>query len=67
MDALIVQVCGRGDVVGDGVVPLESSHLEGAKQVTLDGVFHSINAPDAWYGSEGVVDSWLKKVEGLRY
>lgn len=61
------QVCGRGDVVGDGVVPLESSHLEGATQVTLQGVFHSINAPTAWYGSEAVVDKWLRKVEGLKY
>lgn len=53
--------------MGDGVVPLESAHLEGARQITLDGVFHSINAPTAWYGSEGVVDAWLRKVEGLKY
>jgi hypothetical protein len=62
-----VQVCGRGDVVGDGVVPLEAAHLEGAKQVNLKDVFHSINAPRAWYGSEEVIDSWLRQVEGVRY
>lgn len=62
-----VQVCGRGDVVGDGVVPLEAAHLEGAKQVNLQNVFHSINAPKAWYGSEEVIDSWLGEVEGIRY
>ncbi len=62
-----IQVCGRGDVVGDGVVPLGSAHLDGAKQVNLKNVFHSINAPDQWYGSEGVIDSWLRQVEGLKY
>ena len=62
-----VQVCGRGDVVGDGVVPLEAAHLEGAKQISLRDVFHSINAPKAWYGSEEVIDSWLRQVEGLKY
>lgn len=53
--------------MGDGVVPLESAHLDGAKQITLQNVFHSINAPTAWYGSEGCVDMWLRKVEGLKY
>lgn len=48
-------------------MPLLSSHLAGAQQITLPGVYHSINAPTAWYGSEGVVDSWLRKVDGLRY
>jgi len=62
-----VQVCGRGDVVGDGVVPLEAAHLDGAKQINLKDVFHSINAPRAWYGSEEVIDSWLRQVEGLMY
>ncbi|CAM9384452.1 unnamed protein product [Heterosigma akashiwo] len=52
-------VCGRGDVTGDGVVPLNSAHLDGAAQLTLPGVFHSINNP-VWYGSEKVVDLWLR-------
>lgn len=38
------------------------AHLEGAEQVTLDGVFHSVDKPDDWYGSEGVVDRWLDSV-----
>ena len=60
--------CGRGDVTGDGVVPLEWTHLEGATQVTLKGVLHSINEAgttiptDRWYGSENVVDKWLPTV-----
>lgn len=58
-------VCGQGDVTGDGVVPLEWTQLEGAKQIRLEGVLHSINEAgttmptDRWYGSEGVIDRWL--------
>lgn len=43
-------------------MPLVYAHLEGAEQVTLDGVFHSVDKPDDWYGSEAVVDRWLGTV-----
>lgn len=43
-------------------MPLVSAHLEGAEQITLEGVFHSVDKPDEWYGSEGVVDRWLATV-----
>lgn len=59
-------VCGKGDGVrGDGVVPLEYALLDGAREVSLDGVLHSINEAgtteptDNWYGSEQVVDRWM--------
>lgn len=51
-------VCGQGSATGDGVVPLESGHLDQATQLTLPGIFHSINRPDQWYGSDAVIDSW---------
>lgn len=51
-------VCGDGETTGDGVVPLCAAHLDNATQLTLQGVFHSINAPTSWYGSEGKIDSW---------
>jgi len=35
------QVCGEAAVWGDGVVPIPAAHLEGALQLTLDGVYHS--------------------------
>ncbi|XP_065853034.1 uncharacterized protein [Euphorbia lathyris] len=35
------QVCGQADVWGDGVVPEVSAHLEGAVNISLDGVYHS--------------------------
>ncbi|CAM9573394.1 unnamed protein product [Discosporangium mesarthrocarpum] len=60
-------VCGAGAVMGDACVPLMSAHLDGAEQVTLDGVFHSVDRPDDWYGADPVVDCWLGTVlEGLR-
>ncbi|KAJ9680108.1 hypothetical protein PVL29_019406 [Vitis rotundifolia] len=57
------QVCGQADVWGDGVVPEASAHLEGALNVTLDGVYHSpVGSDDVsrpWYGSPAVVEQWV--------
>uniref|UniRef100_A0A0G4HYV6 Uncharacterized protein n=1 Tax=Chromera velia CCMP2878 TaxID=1169474 RepID=A0A0G4HYV6_9ALVE len=59
-------VLGEGEGVwGDGVVPVEKAHLQGATQLTLEGVFHSINAPLRWYGSDAFVDCWLKEAVRL--
>lgn len=49
-------------IAGDACVPLISAHLEGAEQITLEGVYHSVDTPEAWYGAEEVVDSWLGAV-----
>jgi hypothetical protein len=51
-------VCGDGSTIGDGVVPYCAAHLDNAVQVDLDGVLHSINAPDNWYGSSQVIERW---------
>ncbi|CAI9269212.1 unnamed protein product [Lactuca saligna] len=57
------QVCGQADVWGDGVVPEVSAHLEGALNISLDGVYHSPVGSDdesrPWYGSPAVVDQWV--------
>ena len=72
-------VCGRPDVWGDSITPVESAHLEGARQVTLEGVFHgplgaSADDPEGgeadkntrfWYGSACVIDSWAPEALGL--
>jgi hypothetical protein len=58
-------VSGKGEMTGDGVVPLKWALLEGSRNIVLDGVLHSINEAgttlptDRWYGSEKVVDRWL--------
>ncbi|KAH7306673.1 hypothetical protein KP509_22G024400 [Ceratopteris richardii] len=61
------QVCGQADVWGDGIVPEVSAHLHGARNITLDGVYHSMlgaRYPDKpWYGSPGVLEQWVHYLE----
>ena len=28
------------------------------ESLILDGVFHAMNTPTAWYGSDSVIDAW---------
>ncbi|XP_039144453.1 uncharacterized protein LOC120281826 [Dioscorea cayenensis subsp. rotundata] len=57
------QVCGRAEVWGDGVVPEISAHLEGALNISLEGVYHSPVGSDdesrPWYGSPAIVEKWV--------
>ncbi|KAG0611449.1 hypothetical protein M758_7G142000 [Ceratodon purpureus] len=56
------QVCGQADVWGDGVVPEVSAHLEGAENLTFEGVYHSpVGASDErpWYGTSKILDQWV--------
>ncbi|RLM79657.1 hypothetical protein C2845_PM12G01590 [Panicum miliaceum] len=57
------QVCGRADVWGDGVVPEMAAHLEGALNISFDGVYHSpVGADDEqrpWYGSPAILKQWV--------
>jgi pimeloyl-ACP methyl ester carboxylesterase len=61
-------VAGNGNLIGDGVVPLEWTQLDGSKQIELLDVVHSINEAgttiptDRWYGSENIIDQWLPTV-----
>ena len=50
--------CGRGDVAGDGVTPVEVAHLPGAENVVLEGVWHGPKgrAGRPWYGD--AADEW---------
>ena len=42
--SLVVQVCGEGEgILGDCVVPKDWALLEGAEQIVLPGVFHSMS------------------------
>ncbi|KAE9609496.1 hypothetical protein Lal_00020553 [Lupinus albus] len=58
------QVCGKAEVWGDGIVPEESAHLEGAINISLDGIYHSPLASDdhfrPWYGSPAALDQWVQ-------
>ena len=54
---------GRGDCWGDGITPVDSAHLDGATNLTLDQVQHSPRSRQAgqyqWYGSENAVLQWM--------
>jgi pimeloyl-ACP methyl ester carboxylesterase len=50
--------CGVGNCWGDGITPIAAAHLQGAENCTLDGVFHSPNPNQSWYGSKEIVDQW---------
>lgn len=67
------QVCGDASVWGDGITPVDCAHLTGAKQITLEGVYHSplgavLPAADGssvgrpWYGSPSIVSRWVAEV-----
>jgi triacylglycerol esterase/lipase EstA (alpha/beta hydrolase family) len=50
--------CGQGNCWGDGITPIVAAHLEGATNLTLDGVMHSPNSSGIWYGSSEVLANW---------
>jgi len=55
---------GRGDVWGDGLVPLECALLPGARHLVLDGVTHYKICGSPWYGeSEEVIARWWPDFE----
>lgn len=65
-----VALGGVGNATGDGLVPVDWAHLQGAEQLTLDGCLHSINVAGTTrptnrsYLCEYFVDAWMEKVLG---
>ena len=58
------QVCGRAAVDGDGITPVESALMDGARHVVLDDVYHTPLGADAaagraWYGSLAAFERWV--------
>ena len=54
-------VIGRAAVPGtegDGLVPVVSAGLDGARQIVLDGAIHGPGAGARWYGTDDAVDVW---------
>ena len=55
-------ICGKGDVWGDGAVPVESALLDGARHLVLDDLNHyAMKGDRRWYGSPDVVAAWWQK------
>jgi len=50
---------GQGNVWGDGLVPIQSAHLDGAEPRLLEGVAHSSKVSRNWYaGSKAIARKW---------
>ena len=52
--------CGQGNCWGDGITPIESAHLKGAENLTLDGAKHSPRRNSRWYGSPDLLAKWVE-------
>jgi pimeloyl-ACP methyl ester carboxylesterase len=51
-------MCGNGATWGDGLIPIESAVLHGARSIILDGVSHYAVFGETWYGSPAAVVRW---------
>ncbi len=45
-------------IEGDGVVPVRSAMLDGARQIVLDDVLHGHAGGQPWYGADAGLDRW---------
>jgi hypothetical protein len=56
-------LCGRGDVWGDGIVPLPSALLQGSQHIVVDGLRHYSRFKHPWYGTEEAIQSWWEALD----
>jgi hypothetical protein len=49
---------GATGIEGDGLVPVRSALLEGARHIVLDGIDHGHWSGRPWYGSDEGLDGW---------
>lgn len=57
------QTCGIGNCWGDGITPIVAAHLEGAINLTEDGVLHSPRRQGMWYGSPSAMSAWMPHLQ----
>lgn len=53
-------VSEKGDVRGDGIVPVKSCFLKGAENVTISGIEHLPTPHTNWYGTREGVEQWVQ-------
>lgn len=53
-------VCGRGDVWGDGLIPVKCALLEDSVKIVLDGVSHAQIFGKPWYGDKDAIANIMK-------
>jgi pimeloyl-ACP methyl ester carboxylesterase len=58
--------CGQGRCWGDGITPIASAHLDGAKNLILESAQHSprpqTNKKHQWYGSPEILAQWIESL-----
>ena len=52
---------GEGNVIGDGLVPIDSALLIGSKHIVMKETAHGKTFGKEWYGSINKVEEWLNK------
>lgn len=57
------QTCGIGNCWGDGITPVTAAHLEGAINLTLEGILHSPRRQGMWYGSASAMSAWMSYLQ----
>jgi pimeloyl-ACP methyl ester carboxylesterase len=54
--------CGVGNTWGDGIIPIEAAHLDGAENLVIDAVNHSPRS-GTWYGSDAITAIWSAQIK----
>jgi pimeloyl-ACP methyl ester carboxylesterase len=54
-------VCGKGNVWGDGLIPVDCALLGGSEKIVLDGVSHARVFGKPWYGDVQVLERIFTK------
>ena len=52
---------GEGNMIGDGLVPIDSALLIGSKHIVMKETAHGRSFGKEWYGSANKVEEWLNK------
>lgn len=55
-------VCGRGNVWGDGLIPVDCALLDRSNQVVLDGVSHASIFGNPWYGTRQALEKIIAAI-----
>tara|TARA_Y100001968_G_C19381595_1_gene730620 strand:+ start:799 stop:1509 length:711 start_codon:yes stop_codon:yes gene_type:complete len=56
-------ILGKSNLVGDGLVPIDSALLRNSRQIILDETSHGSSFGSYWYGSSNNVSKWWKLLE----
>lgn len=51
-------LCGQGQVWGDGLIPVESALLKGAQEIVLEEIYHFPIFGGDWYGTPERIPLW---------